>query len=460
MLDPNALKSVVALSQRLSAEGLFLSPVADTPLALLVHELPTSGIDHEKIGYDELIGHVVDRSRDERHHEIRQTYLNSSVAAVRQTLSFTRGTVMPHVRRVLEAYKAAMDSVAAGRPPIDFKINYLPDIYGTGVGRDLISRWDDVPTAVSPGAVKLGDYEHDEILELVKVTNDEDFNESMASLLQADGGKGLQQIQEVLGGTRNVTQLDHHYTLPASVALSAIETPKEGLGMNLSTFNAHRVSMANVAGKEATRVLGRLGNSVRDTNIYSSLVLNKEGPIELVGEVYRDLLEKGLTVEALMGNEILGRQYRGTALINPDNIKVMMDAYEKDRLLRQQAAAQDRKVNSRKAVMAVLKADLEEMAEKGEFILEDDDKDRAWNRLRTIVDKIMASEWRDVDAIFVIATCLCVTWYAHTDAARFIDIMLDIEKQHPGIPETEFDFLATLQYISLWVASQVEVSRG
>lgn len=460
MLDPNALKSVVALSQKLSAAGVVLSAVPDTPLALLVHELPTTGIDHEKIGHDELIGQIVDRSRDERHHEIRQTYVQGGVSAVRQTLSFTRGTVMPHVRRVLEAYKASMDSVATGRPPIEFKINYLPDIYTTGAGRDLIGRWDDVPTANSPGAINLGTYDPEEILELVKVTNDQDFNEDVASLLNADGGRGLQQIQEVLNGARNVSQLDHVFTLPASIILSAIETPKEGLGMNLSTYNAHRVSMANVAGKAAAGVLGRLGNSVRDTNIYSSLIVKGDGPIELVGEVYRDLLEKGLTVEALMGNEILGRKFRGNSLIDPANIQAMMEAYEKDRLLRQQAAAQDRKANSRVAIMHCLKADLEAMAEKGEFVMEGDDKDRAWNRLRNIVDKIMSSEWRDVDAIFVIATCLCVTWYAHTDAARFIDIMLDIEKQNPGIPETEFDFLATLQYISLWVASQVEVSQG
>lgn len=456
MLDPNALRSVVALSQKLSAEGIDLVPVPNTPLALLVHELPVAGIDHEKISHDELIGQVVDRSRDERHHDIRKTYVDGAVAAVRQTLSFTRTTVMPHVRRVLDAYQAAMDSVAAGRPPIEFKIHYLPDVYSTQAGRDLISRWDSVPSASSPGAINLGQYEPDEILELVKVTNDGDFNEDMASLLTTDGGKGLQQITEVLSGLRNISQLDSIYSLPASVVFSAIESPKEGLGMNLSTYNAHRVSIANVAGKEASRILARLGSATADTNIYHSFMVKKDQPVELIGEVYRDLLEKGLTVEALMGNELLGRKFRGQGLLDAKNIEEMMSAYEKDRLLRQQAAAQDRKVNSRKAIMHVLKADLEAM----EVVIEGDDKERAWNRLRGIVDKILSSEWRDVDAIFVIATCLCVTWYAHTDAARFIDIMLDIEKQNPGIPETEFDFLATLQYIATWVASQVDVSKG
>lgn len=460
MLDPNALKSVVALTQKLSSDGLILAPVANTPLALLVHELSIAGIDPEKATYDGAISAIVDCSRDERHNEVRKTYLNGAVSAVRSTLSFTRTEVMPHIRRVLQSYSDMMDSYQSGRPPIEFDIKYVPEIYTSHIGRDLIDRWNDVPTANSPGAINLGSYEPDEILQLVQVTNDQDFNTDMAELLSANGGEGLKQIIEVVGGVRNVTQLDDVYSLPASIVLQAISQPKEGVPGTLSNYNANRAVMSNVAGKAAMAVLARLGTSIRDTNIYSSLIIRPGEKVVLCGEVYRDLLEKGLTVEALMGNEILGRPHRGQALLVPENIERMMAAYEKDRLVRQQAAAQDRKANSRKAIMNSLRADLDAVVEQGKMVIEGDDKERAWSRLRTVVDQVLSSEWRDAEPIYLIATCICVTWYAHTDAARFIDIMLDIEKQNPGMAETQFDFLATLRYISLWVASQISAERA
>ena len=457
MLDPNALKSVVPLTQQLSAAGHELIAIPNTPLQALVSFIPSAGIDPEKASYDSVIEGYVNLTRDEQHHELACTTIDNAVAGVRKTLDFTRNTVMPHIRRVLEAHSNVMASYAAGKPPIEFKYAYLPEIYSHHIARDLMANWEGLPTATSPGAVNLGRYEKEEILELAKISSNEAFNEDLADLLSTNGDEGYKQIIEVLAGERNVTQLDPKYSLPASIVLQNIEQPKEGVNSTLAIYNANRGAAATVAGKAAVELIGGLTHAQRTMNVYQSLTIRPGEQVLLNGEVFKELAGQGLTNEAMIGNELMGRPFRGMDLVKPENLEKMMAAYEADRLTRQQAAKIEQQTNSRKAIMECLRDDLYAMAEKGDFLIEGDDKERAWSRLRTIVDKILASEWKNIEPIYIIASALCVTWYAHTDAARFIDIMLDVEKKNPGLKETEFDFLATLQYIATWVASMVDV---
>lgn len=460
MLDPNALKSVVTLNQQLSEKGVGLTALTNTPLAALVSYLPSAGIDPEKATYESLMEAYVNLSRDEEHHELCESTINNAVAGVRKTLDYTRNTVMPHVRRVLQAHTDVMASYSVGKSPIEFKLVYLPEVYSNHIARDLMGRWEDLPAGNSPGAVNLGRYTKDEILELAKVSNADAFNEDLSELLSVKQGEGFKQIIEVMAGERNVSQLDPLYSLPCSLVLTNAEQPKEGINSTLAGYNAARGSAANVAAKAALALVGGLIQAQRTMNIYQSLA-RRAGEVVLInGEVFRDLAEKGLTLEVLMGNELLDRPFRGMDLVVPENLAKMMAAYESDRLTRQQAAKIDQATNSRKTIMDVLRDDLEQIAAKGDFLIEGDDKDRSWQRLRTVVDKILASEWKNVEPIYIIATALCVTWYAHTDAARFIDIMLDVEKKNPGLKPSEFDFLATLQYIASWVASQVSASAA
>ena len=460
MLDPNALKSVVPLAQQMSAKGHELLAIQNTPLAALVSFLPSAGIDPEKATFDSVIEGYVNLTRDEQHHELACNTIDNAVAGVRKTLDFTRNTVMPHIRRVLEAHSNVMASYAAGKPPIEFGYSYLPEIYSHHLTGDLVANWESLPAANSPGAVNLGRYEKEEVLEFAKISSNEAFNEDMAELLSSNNDEGYKQVIEVLAGERNVTQLDPKYSLPAAIVLQNIEQPKEGVNSTLAAYNANRGAAAVVAGKAAVALIGGLTQAQRTMNVYQNLAIRPGEKVLLNGEVFKELSKQGLTNEAMIGNELMGRPFRGMDLVKPENLEKMMAAYDADRLTRQQAAKIEEQTNSRKALMDVLRDDLNAIAEKGDFLIEGDDKDRAWARLRTIVDKILASEWKNIEPIYIIASALCVTWYAHTDAARFIDIMLDVEKKNPGLKETEFDFLATLQYIATWVASMVTVREN
>lgn len=460
MLDSNAIKSSIPVVQALAEKSVNLIPINNTPLAMIVRETPVIGLDAAKTSFESLESSLIELSRDPGHADLFATAVNNGTAGVRFTVDYSRNVVMPHVSRVIDAYITAMEAASVVPMPYTFDVVYQPEVFLSQAGRDFIGRWESTAAASSPGAQKLGEYTADEIIELAHLTSSGEFNADMEDLLKAAGGKGLGEIVEVLAGNRDVSQISREYSLPLSIVLMNIEHPKDGVEMTLTRYNAVRIAMANVAGRMAASVVARSDIAAKQFNVYYSLFDREENKVELCGEVYRDLLDKGLTVEMLVGNELLGRKFRGPMLLNADAQIEMKAAYERDKAVRADAHLLDRARQSRAAILNVLRDDQQKIAAEGEWIIEGDDKDKSWQRLKTTVDSIMSSIHQHQEPTSIIAAVICVVWYAHTDACRMIDIMLSVEKQHPGLPAMELATLATLHYICYWVASQITVEQS
>lgn len=461
MLDPNAVTAAIALNQSISAQGIHLVPLPDTALALLVREMPISTINAAETDYAAATQILVDLSRGEAHAGVLHHVRGLSSDSVRRTLSFARNTVMPHVYRVVEDYTKEMEANKNVPMPFDIERHFQHDAVKTNVAREFLERWENAP-AVSPAkGLNLGNYEPAEILDLVKISNDGDYNEHVETLLTEDGGKGLKDISEMLKGNLELTALENKFQLAAAVILQAIAAnPKPGVAMTLSAYTAGVSSMANYAAKNALKTLGRMLEERKTQTLYHGIFQHDQKVIPVVGEVYNDLLDKGFTVDMLFGNELLGRKYHGAELLSPEAMKDMTAAYEFDRVTRQEAHNLDRQRMSRKAILDVLRNDQRKIAESGEFPVADDSAERSWQRLKGFVDSVTSSNaWHFYEPSALIAATICVVWYAHCDAHRIIDNMLDLEKSHPGVAVAELSTLASLKYITEWVASQVGIGK-
>ncbi|MNX81929.1 hypothetical protein D3C86_1136370 [compost metagenome] len=86
-----------------------------------------------------------------------------------------------------------------------------------------------------------------------------------------------------------------------------------------------------------------------------------------------------------------------------------------------------------------------------------DDAGRSWIRLREFVDGVYAGAGQNADPALIISAAVCAVWYGHTDVGRVVDAMLAVEKANPNLDTREVATLATLRYISDWVASQIAV---
>jgi len=461
MLDPNAVTAAIAVNQSISAKGIHLVTLPDTALALLVREMPTTTINAGESDYAAVSTILTDLSRGEAHADVLQRVVGLGSDSIRRTLSYARNTVMPHVYRVVEAYTKEMEANQNAPMPFDLERHFQHDAVKTTVAREFLERWESAP-AVSPArGLNLGNYEPAEILDLVKISNDGEYNEHVEALLNEDGGKGLKDISEMLKGNLELTALENKFQLAAAVILQGISTtPKPGVAMTLSAYTAAVSSMANYAAKNALRTLSRMLDERKTQTLYYGIFQNNAKVIPVVGEVYNDLLDKGFTVDMLFGNELLGRKYHGADLLNPEAMKAMTEAYEIDRVTRQEAHNLDRQRMSRQAILDVLRNDQRQIAESGEYPVAEDSAERSWQRLKGFIDSVTATNaWYHYEPSALIAATICGVWYAHCDAYRILDNMIALEKTNPGVAVSELSTLATLKYISEWVVSQIGIGK-
>lgn len=456
MLDPNALSAAIAVAQSLGSKNIMLSVVGDTPLSALVRETPVLGLDAASTDYASLTTALVDLSRDPVHSQSMQEIVQLSASTVRRVLDFTRNTVMPHLRAVIDAHGAALAAMAEAPLPFDINVVYQPEVYKTEAARSYLERWENSPAMSAPAPTNLGVYSPEEILQLAQLTDDGGFNASMEKLLNSGDGRGIVQIQNILKGIDSVNSIEDIFALALTLVLNNIDAPKEGVAMTMANYNSIRAVMAQVSAKKGLTLILRLQNALNLNAVYMPGFLTK-GTINLCGEVYRLLLEKGLTAEVLIGNELLNRKYRALELLNEAAVADCMAVYERDRTTRQNAHLLNKRAASRKIMMDELRKDQQRIAAEGNFTVDGDSAEKSWGRLKDVMDRVLATVWADTEPTVVIAAVLCATWYAHTDSARLIDIMFDVEKTNPGLPPKEIATLATLRYISAWVGSQIVV---
>lgn len=456
MLDIKALSSAVAIVEAPHLVNLTLGTVPDSPLATLVRNNPLGVMSTEGLDYSTLIERLVDFSKTEEHAASLAEIRKLAAGSVRRTVDYFRNSVLPHLRKVIETHTDQFSKDNGVNFPYNIDIRYVPEVYKLPTAQHYVERWENSPAAPTGAAVNLGEYDGEEIVRLARLTEDGDFNSLMTELLKVDGYRGVETISGVLSGRLTVQSIDPIYSLPMAIVLDNIATPKAGLQMTLSDYNAARVMMANTAARKAIALIANLRHRTTNGILYEGVVQADGGTITLVGEVYCEMLEKGLTVEMIVGNELLGRKYFGNAMLDPDNMSKMMEAYERDRGIRQRAQLLESRNRSRQLVLNVLREDQLRIANENAFTVEGDTKEKSWIRLRSIADRVFESNG-DLEPSLAISSILLATWYAHTDAARFLNIMFDVEKNNGGLKPAEIANIATTQYIAEWVASQITV---
>lgn len=456
MLDHKSIHAVADLACAYGEKGIVLDAVADTPLGLLVRSAVLC-VNPQDIGCAEAINHLVDASRNEEHSTAMNDTVKISSDSVRRTLDLARNTVMPHLRKVIDHYQRLLeDRKPKAISPYVVETTQLPSIYKTNAGRDFLAQWDNSPAAPLPTECDLGQYGVDELQTLVLLSDVDGFNEHINHLLEAEDRKGYTQLAAVLNGTMAIRHLDGDYSLPLAIVLKNIETPKEGIKKTLGEYNTQRTLLANAAAKMAIGKISHYDNAVRMGILYDSVVKGGEFVIKVNEDVYRDLLNKGLTVEILIGNEILGRKYRGLQLLDAAAVKETTQAYERDKAARQQAHALNVREISKQAILDALREDHAEItSDTDKAGISGDSPERSWARLRDLTDKILSGIHQQAEPTSIIAAVICGTWYLHTDAWRVIDTMFSIEREQPHLPAAEIATLASIQYIAEWVVSQI-----
>lgn len=461
MLDTRAAQTAIDLTLETSSKGIMLAAVPDTPLALLCRQSPLELTDRTSDTLSAAAEEMVNMTRGEEHAGVLTSVVSMAAESVRRTLDLARNTTMPHIRRVIGLFDEYVSNEAQARSPYNVLPSYLPDVFKTDTAERLLSGYGAILPQSVDGNPFFGKFSPDEIRELVRVTNDGEFNELIDELLMADNGKVLAEVGAGLEGLLNVKRVSPEAALPLLIVLKNIETPKEGVAVSLSKYNADREIFAANVGKIAATQVARVTQSTATSALYPIVADDVATNIRVNGEAYSKLLARGLSVEAVIGNELLGRKFRGELMVTEEALKEMMGAYNRDKAIRQQAHEVRKQQVIRKGVLESLRSDHAYVTGEGNAIqVAGDTAETSWIRLREFVDSVYTGPAQGTEPAIIIAAAVCNVWYGHTDAGRVIAAMMAVEKANPALEAREVATLATLRYISDWVASQIAVVQA
>lgn len=472
MLDACTIDRVLPLAELLEARGRALVPVPESPLAVLCRN---TNYD-PKVGQDPQSGHyvvnpamVADASTEEvfgteaPHAAEMEAAVQQLADVVGQQLSFIKNEVKGTVEDLVQTAHARMTSAAVS----------VIQKYGVEKARsdspllneglwELVKNYDGIPPMPVSVDFDLPQQTDDELRALLR-TGLTDLDQEVLEYVAADGGllrwlwdhvfcrqSGKlhhQHVQELLQ--------DPKYGAQNTLALfllshKLINEVLEGTVANIGTYRVMMGQLRNQAGRQLVGLMQRAHSSVRQ----EQLVQLYSGTKVLVNPTtYMKFMSTGGSNEILLGALLSGE--------NRIHIPTIMEKAQEYLQLWQRhvqmttAAEQTQYYNN--AITALTQAfDFQIQKVTEDEKLRSGSSEVVRRKFAEVLRTVTEREIKE-DLYAVAVKLVCRSRYHYTDAETFLMDMADICRSNPAMDPREAALVATVKYITAWLASQMQV---
>lgn len=428
-----------------------LSVYAGAPLSEIVATLTVDGLGEDFSTQD-----VLDYVNSVEEHAVCMTQVKElGVRAVRQLSSLVRNTINPHIRKIVEQVSEGPEvrDDGFGYRVTTFKLSAL---VSNPLVMELVQKHRSVPVTGTTAGNGVGKFEKEYIFSMLQMGGDTEFNEYAEHWYNEDE-TAVDKIKAALAGESelsNIPDPDLHAAI--LIILAGTKVPPPNTASNLAVWELNRNRLMAYAAQSVHKVLDSYRMAESSQRLYVSSFQSGVRDIIVYDRVYKDMLTKGLTVEALMGNEMLNRKFMSHQILDANAIKICEAKYRQERTAHETAKQKLTMIGRNRWLYRVLRDDLEEIANKESWPVDGDNREKAGERLKSVCARILENErLRDEPIEDIVAAILLATWYAHTDAARLIDIASRICRDDPELDAEEAFTMAKLEYVGLWIASQI-----
>jgi hypothetical protein len=464
MITKKTLEQTYPLASDLSTRGITLSALQGTPLADVLATCSTYGLHVEGQGYDQLcLDQVSDYLVTECGRALTQDFMPHNAAtaknadeaakAVSGILSFARNVVVADVKEMFEKVELAVAGIRSARSePYVIEAANTPAIFGNALLHELVERYSEtIAKPIEP--MQVGTIDPVQLRSLL-TTGATSFDSEVVELLNGSGAVAYEQIVAVFEGRATLEEISPNAVLGVHLACKALfDNPFDGCKLSLMDFNLRIARMTEQSGRIVFHEIESVSRRQKLDMLYNGTSYNADSGktiISVNNDVYLNLLSQGVTPEAVIANEFLGRRYNPGQLV--ENLELLQGVYVREINLRLMQASMEETNAAREAIGRLYAI---EIATRDEDHLP---ADRGTLQKRLMERVALISEECLQNLPVLLRDLTCHVFYAHTDAHLILSSMDAMGARHVDMAPREIVLLVTVEYTARWVAKQMIVA--
>ncbi|MND12976.1 hypothetical protein D3C76_856170 [compost metagenome] len=450
MLNRIAIEAAFPVVQRLDERKLRLLPAQNSPLMSLTMSVDNTLVDNSLAENTDIISVLQSRAGDDAHRIAKADIIRLASASVSRLHDISKNQVLPAIKELatkVQEYVNARRLEAS--LPYSVVMKEIPAVYSNPALRQLAERYPN-PSQMDYIARSLAEVTVDRVKELVK-TGMAGFDAELDLCLSVKNNEGYAAVMDVLCARANVNSINQDYLPGVLVAAQSIyDEPEPGVNLTLVEYNDN-----------VNRLLGRTAQLMRgamlryDEQDKLGLLYSSDGresltQIVVMGKTYRAMLEKGLTPEALIGNEMASRRFTQGQLI--ENKGILEQIYNREMNMQAIKVQTSMSIIVRDALRGVIGTELA-ARDLGEGAVD------ASKTLFDLTAKVNASNCDDLNTL--VTEIVCEVFYPRTDALTFIRLMNRVGATLAADTDPrEVALMATIKYINLWLCRQLGLAQA
>lgn len=458
MISLDSVNEVLGLAETITNKGVALTTVINSP----VHEL-ISSMDGVPVALENIDKVMYAQAANGTHQAVMSKYVALAAASMATTTSTIKNDVLPRVHSIVASMRSLQGTLDQDVIPYKVRLVHpaplllLPEVK-TLTSRFLAMDPQEDPVKAIP-MIASRSMTIDDLVELVKYTDSNDFNAILERELLDGKGEIVLEILEGRGWLPNNSS-DVTVLVATLLAVNAIEEPMEGVLATLADFSRVRRWSTWYCATQIERRRG-IEQSATDANrLYNldSSIKREANTIYLNANVFTKLIEEhDVIIEMILGNEILGREYPSSALTRPEVRGELLAVYNKEvgrltKVLNDKRTTESRRLVY-KSIMDHVKAAAEDEATLAQL---DDTVESLTTRAHKVCQNLdqVSFTGGNMDEN-IVAVAICYIFHAHTDVPLMLATMEMVAKNNPEYTTEEIRVAAIIDRIASYVVNQV-----
>lgn len=450
MLNRIAIEAAFPVAQRLDERKLRLLPAQNSPMMSLTLAVDNTLVDNDLSENADLIAVLQARASGDAHRIAKADIIRLASASVSRLHDISRNQVLPAIKELATKVQEYVNTRRLEASlPYSVVMKEIPAVFSNPALRQLADRYpapsqmDYVVRNVAPVTV-------DRIKELVK-TGMAGFDAELDQCLSLKNNEGYSVVMDVLGGRIGVQAINQDYLPGVLVAAQSIyDEPEPGVNLTLVEYNDQ---VNRLLGKCAQLLRGamlRYAEQEKLGILYSSDGRESLTQIVVMGKAYRAMLEKGLTPEALIGNEMASRRFTQGQLI--ENKTILESIYNREMNLQAVKVQTSMAGIVREAIRSII----------GQEVATREMGDAGADAIKCLTDLTSKINERNCDDLNTLVTeVVCEVFYPKTDALTFIRLMNRVGATlDADVDVREVALLATIKYVNYWLCRQLGLTAA